>query len=184
MAKPLKVYVAGRVSNNSIFGTHDWRDTFLDELSQLSGLKLINLDPVKKKDIHKNPEAVFGGDVYLISQSDVIVVYLSDDVGLGASQEILIGKYYNKPVIGLAPKGGKFNGRTKKIGKLLIKNYHHPFVFSTCDIVCGDVEAVAKALKNLSKIKPQNLDLIKQAADRFEKNFLPKDSYVKKIIKG
>lgn len=184
MDKPLKTYVAGRVSNNSVFGTHDWRDNFLNELSELSDLKFINLDPVKKKDIYENPETVFGGDVYLISQSEVVVVFLTDDVGLGASQEILIAKYYDKPVIGLAPKGGKFNGRTKKIGNIEIKDYKHPFVFSTCDVVCGDVQEVAKALKNLNKIEPMGIDLLDKAAQKYEKEILPEDDYIKKIIKG
>jgi hypothetical protein len=183
MVKKTRIYVAGRVSNDSVFGTHDWRDKFLDVLGKLSGLEFVNLDPVKKKDVYKDSELVFGGDVYLISQSDVVVVYLTDDVGIGASQEILIAKYYGKPVIGLAPKGGKFNGRTKKIGNISIKDYKHPFVFSTCDVVCGDVEEVAEALKKIKKMKPKNLDLIKHAAAKYEKNVLPKDTYIKKLIK-
>jgi hypothetical protein len=181
--KKIKIYVAGRVSNNSVFGTHDWRDKFLDVLSKLSGLKFINLDPIKKKDIYQDLEIVFGGDVYLISQADVVVVYLTDDVGLGAAQEILVAKYYDKPVIGLAPKGGKFNGRTKKIGDLAITDYKHPFVFSTCDVVCGDIEEVARALKNLAKIKPKNIDLLKTAAAKYQKRQLPKDIHIKQILK-
>jgi hypothetical protein len=122
--------------------------------------------------------------LFLISKSDVVVVYFSDDVSVGASQEVLVAKYYNKPVIGLAPLGGRFNGGLKKVGKRTIKNYKHPFVFGTCDIVCGNVEEVAKALKDIHKIKPKTIDLIKDASDQFEKDYLAKDGYVRKIIKS
>jgi hypothetical protein len=181
--KPIKIYVAGKVANDSVFGTHDWRDKFLDVISKLSGLEFVNFDPTKKRDIYADLEMVFGGDVYMISQADIVVVYLTDDVSLGASQEILIAKYFNKLVIGLAPSGGKFNGATKRVGKRVMENYRHPFVFSTCDIVCGDVEKLSEALKNYHKIKPKTLDLIKKAADKFEKDYLPKDSYVKRVTK-
>jgi len=184
--KPIKIYVAGKVSNDSVFGTHDWRDKFLDSITALSGLKFINYDPVKKKDITgtHNPHKVFGGDLFLISKVDVVVVYFSDDVSVGASQEVLVGQYFNKPVIGLAPKGGKFNGGIKKVGKHTIKNYHHPFVFGTCDLVVGDIEELAEALKNLHKIKAKGIHLIKEATDTFEKEHLKKDAYVSELIKN
>src|SRR5438105_717639 len=110
--KPIKIYVAGKVSNDSVFGTHDWRDKFLDSVTALSGQKFINYDPIKKYDITgvRDPYRVFSGDVFLISKVDVVVVYFSDDVSVGASQEVLIAKYFNKAVIGLAPKGGRLNG--------------------------------------------------------------------------
>ncbi|MEX1995396.1 MAG: hypothetical protein WD887_01300 [Candidatus Saccharimonadales bacterium] len=183
--KPIKIYVAGKVSNNSVFGTHDWRDKFLDSIAALSGLKFINYDPVKKKDItgKHDPHRVFSGDLFLISKVDVVVVYFSDDVSVGASQEVLVAKYFNKPVIGLAPKGGKFNGGTKKVGEHTIKDYHHPFVFGTCDMVVGDIEELAEALKNLHKIKPKTIHLIKEAADKFEKKHLKADEYVSKLLR-
>jgi hypothetical protein len=181
--KKIKIYVAGKVANDSVFGTHDWRDQFLDVLSGLSGLEFINYDPTRKKDIYKDLELVFGGDIFMISQVDVVVVYLTDDVSIGASQEILIAKYFNKPVIGLAPIGGKFNGGTKHIGKRILKNYKHPFVFGSCDVVCGNIEEVAESLKNLDKIKPKNIDLIKNAADNFAKKQLKSDSYTSNLLK-
>jgi hypothetical protein len=184
--KATKVYVAGKVSNDSIFGTHDWRDKFLDSIKALSGLEFVNYDPVKKKDIAgtHNPGRVFGGDLFLISKVDVVVVYFSDDVSVGASQEVLVAKYFNKPVIGLAPKGGKFNGGVKKLGKRTLKNYRHPFVFGTCDLVVGDIEELAEALKNLDKIKPKDIHLIKEAADTFEKEYLKIDKYVTGLLKN
>ena len=159
----LKLYIAGKISKDSVFGTHDWRDNFCMELRKLSGLEIDNLDPTKAGIDQSDPLLVFGSDSYLISQSDVVIVYLSDDISVGGSQEILIAKYYNVPVIGLARRGGKFNGAHKDMLGVSIKNYHDPFVFTTCDVVCATIEEVAKSLNNLKSIKIKSLDIIPES---------------------
>jgi hypothetical protein len=70
MTDKMKVYVAGKISKNSIFGTHDWRDNFCAELEKLSGIKLDNLDPTKTGTDQSDSTLVFGADSFLISQSD------------------------------------------------------------------------------------------------------------------
>jgi hypothetical protein len=166
----LKIYVAGKVSKESVFGTHYWRGNFCKELAKLSGLEIHNLDPVDLEVDQGNPQQIFGGDCHLISQSDVLIVYLSDDISVGGSQEILIAKYFKIPVIGLAPHGGKFNGSTKEFFGKVITNYKDPFVFSTCDVVCATVEEVAETLKKLKAIKPKTLDIIPKAIKLYINN--------------
>ncbi len=166
----IKVYVAGKISKDSVFGTHDWRDNFCAKLEKLSGLELENLDPTKIGTDQNNSLLVFGGDSYLISQSNVLIVYLSDDISIGGSQEILIAKYFNIPVIGLARHGGKFNGADKEYFGRTVKNYKDPFVFTTCDIVCKTIEEVANALKNISDIQPKTLDIIPQSIEYYLAN--------------
>lgn len=163
----LSVYVAGKISKNSVFGTHDWRDNFCNELSLLSGLSILNLDPTKSGANQNDTKLVFGCDSYLISTCDVLIVYLSDDISIGGSQEILIAKYFKKPVIGLAPLGGKFNGADKEYFGKIVKNYQDPFVFSTCDVVCKDIEEVADVLANLKQIQVKDLKVIDRAIDYY-----------------
>lgn len=158
----MKIYIAGKVSKDSQFGTHHWRDEFCAELSKLSGLTLENLDPLKAEADITDPRAIFAKDCQLINQADALVVYLSDDISVGGSQEILIARYLRKPVIGLAPLGGKFNGRQKEMLGRIIENYQDPFVFATCDVVCGSVEEVAEALKNIGSMHSTGLDIIDQ----------------------
>jgi hypothetical protein len=118
------------------------------------------LDPTKSGVQHATPQMVFGADALMIKQCDVFVVYLSDDISVGGSQEILIAKYFKKPVIALAPLGGKFNGSKREHFGRVVKNYQDPFVFSTCDVVCNDVEAVAKALVGYKSIVPKSISII------------------------
>lgn len=159
----MKVYIAGKVSKDSVFGTHHWRDEFCAELAKLSGLELENLDPLRDQAGLTDPKEIFAHDCRLINQVDLLIVYLSDDISVGGSQEILIARYLRKPVIGLAPVGGKFNGGQKEMLGQIIDNYQDPFVFSTCDVVCGSVEEVAEALKNLGSFKSNGMSIIDQA---------------------
>lgn len=156
----LKAYVAGKVSKDSVFGTHHWRDNFCAQLESLSGLQLENIDPLKSETDMTDPWAIFSKDCRLINEADVLIVYLSDDISVGGSQEILIARYLHKPVIGFAPFGGKFNGCRKEMLGKVIENYQDPFVFSTRDVVCGSIEEVGQALKGVQTIRSNGLDII------------------------
>lgn len=158
-----KVYIAGKVKKDSSFGTHHWRDAFCEELEKLSGIQLQNLDPLKAQDGDDTAWDVFAKDCRLINEADVLIVYLSDDISVGGSQEILIAKYLNKPVIGLAPHGGKFNGARREMLGKVIEDYKDPFVYTTCDIVCADIAAVATALTDLGSIVPKTMSLVDEA---------------------
>jgi hypothetical protein len=180
--KPLKVYVAGKMSGHSHYSEYTWRDDFLREINKINGMKFISFDPTAAAKDYSDLEMVFGSDVHMISEVDLVIVYLNDDISVGGSQEILIAKYFNKPVIGLAPRGGKFNGRSKEVAGQVIKNYKHPFVYSTCDVICGDIKEVATALKNLKKINPKSLDLIDDAHRKFNQEHLKQKLYEERII--
>jgi hypothetical protein len=159
----LKLYIAGKVSKESSFGTHHWRDDFCAELARLSELELQHLDPLKDQAGLTDPQEIFAKDCRLIHEADAVVVYLSDDISVGGSQEIVIERYLGKPVIGLAPRGGKFNGARKEMLGHIIENYQDPFVFSTCSQVCGTAEEVAEALKHIDDLPRGGLDFIDHA---------------------
>ena len=157
MTKALKIYVAGKVSPNSVFGTHDWRDTFCRVLEEKTGLSLYNLDPTKTPKITEWDEndstLVFGRDCFMISQADIVVVYLTDDISVGGSQEMLIAKYFQKPLVGFAARNGKFNKDEKEIGGRRYINWKCPFVSSTCDVVVENMDKVAEQVRYFSSNK-------------------------------
>jgi nucleoside 2-deoxyribosyltransferase len=159
----LKVYIAGKVAKDSQFGTHHWRDEFCATLQELSGVKLTNLDPLKAERGTMSYQEIFAKDCQLINQADVCIVYLSDDISIGGSQEILIARYLHKPVIGFAPHGGKFNGAAREMLGETVTNYKDPFVFSTCDVVCGTLQEVAAAVAAADSLHSEGLQIIDTA---------------------
>lgn len=160
MANELKIYIAGKVSENSIFGKHHWRDEFCAELEKYAERTLINLDPLKVQEKGMDYKQIFNKDCQLINQADIVIVYLSDDISVGGSQEILIARYLHKPVIGLAPRGGKFNGSTREMLGHIIEDYQDPFVFTTCDVVCTTVEEVGLTLRDCETLTSSGLSII------------------------
>ncbi len=62
-----------------------------------------------------------------------------------------------------------------------MENYRDPFVFSTCDVVCDDIEGVAKQPKTLSLLKPKSIDLIGELKQRYEQDFLNLNNYLSDI---
>ncbi len=170
----IKVYVAGKVSPNSVFGTHDWRDGFCKELSEKSGFEILNLDPVKlEMDFnfdHKDSKMIVGKDCFLIKDSDIVIVNLTDDISVGGSQEMLIAKYYKKPLIGIAPRGGKFNKDEKEILGKKYKDYTDPFVAVSCDRVVENIDECAKALKDyFGNPKIKTIEILDEALEYYQK---------------
>lgn len=165
MNKQVKLYIAGKVAKDSQFGTHYWRHGVRQRLEELSGYELELLDPTTIPAAHYTPEQIFAASCQMIRRADVVVVYLSDDISVGGSQEILIAKYLHKPVVGLAPLGGKFNGSTREYFGSVIEDYKDPFVFSTCDFVCDTIEQVAATIESALTVAPKTIHIIDQALD-------------------
>ncbi|MBI4020548.1 MAG: hypothetical protein HY367_04395 [Candidatus Aenigmarchaeota archaeon] len=143
----LKVYIAGKVSPDSVFGTHEWRDGFCRELSRLTGFDIVNLDPARKEEDENDSMLIFGRDCFMIREADIVIVNLTDDISVGGSQEMLIAKYYRKPLVGVAPKGGKFSKEEKEILGKKYKDWMHPFVAVPCDKVVANMEGLAGFVK-------------------------------------
>lgn len=183
--KKLKVYVAGKVSPNSVFGTYDWRGRFCKELSRKIGIKIINLDPTKsdeKFDLDENnSNLIFGRDCYMIKSADIVIVNLTDDISVGGSQEMLIAKYFSKPLIGIAPKGGKFNKEEKEIRGIVYKNWLHPFVNISCDALAESIDEVADHIKRIisnSGTNVKNFSIIEENIDYYKNNHYHLDKYL------
>jgi len=185
MVTTLKIYIAGKVSPNSVFGTHNWRDNFCIELSQKSGFNIINLDPTKSHDgfvlDEKNSKLIFGRDCFMIEKADLVVVYLTDDISVGGSQEMLIAKYYEKPLIGIAPKEGKFNKKKKEILGVVYKDWVHPFVSVPCDTVTESIDGAASFIKNFFLESPQavkGLSIIDESVEYYKKEYHHLDRFL------
>jgi hypothetical protein len=181
----LKVYVAGKVSSNSVFGTHDWRDAFCAKLSELSGIEIVNLDPTKAdKDFDHdqgNPKLVVGRDSFMIKQADVVIVNLTDDISVGGSQEMLIAKYFNKPLVGIAPRGGKFRKTEKELYGRVYKDWIDPFASYSCDAFVENIKQAANFIKTELQdpdFKPKGIETINQSIEYYQTKHHENDTYL------
>jgi hypothetical protein len=165
--KPIKVYVAGKVSPSSFIGSH-WREDFCKQLEEKSGMKIINLDPLIGAP--SGSEMIFGRNSHLIKISDLVIVNLTDDISVGGSQEMLIAKYFSKPLLGIAQKEGKFVKSSHEIYGRKVVNYVDPYVAVPCDAIVHDISEAAAWMKNKFKdIKPKGIDIIDKSIEHFSK---------------
>lgn len=115
----------------------------------------------------------------MISRADLVVVNLSDDISVGGSQEMLIAKYFAKPLVGIARKGGKFFQEEVEILGKRYKNHVHPFVKMTCDAVVEDIDGVAKyILQHYGCVRPRSISIINESLENFMRKFFPHDTYL------
>ncbi len=181
--KVLKIYVAGKVSPNSSFGTPFWRDEFCKELEKKSGVGIINLDPTSRKTMPFDAEMVFGRDAFFIKSADLVIVNLTDDISIGGAQEMLIAKYFGRPLLGIARKGGKFADPEKEeYGKKI--NFVHPFAHVPCDAIVNDIDEAASWIKKEfpETRKAKNIKCIDDSIKYYMKNYYEKDEIAKKTI--
>ena len=138
--------------------------------SPKSGFKIINLDPVKteleEKLNHNDSKVIVGKDCFLIKEADIVIVNLTDDISVGGSQEMLIAKYYKKHLIGLAPKGGKFNKIEKEVLGKIYRDWKDPFVSVTCDVVVENMDELADFIKKFfskKTVKTKGISILEDA---------------------
>ena len=180
----ISLYIAGKVDPNSSFGTSHWRDKVCEELSRLSGITVTHLDPAKPAagfEVDQNdPLLVVGRNAYMQKTADATLVYLSDDISVGGSQEMLIAKYLGKPLIGLAPRGGKFNKSERELFGKVWENYRDPYVALSCDRVAETLEEVAHYLTECATNgfpAPKDVSVFEEALRYYEANFRSRDSF-------
>ena len=175
----LNVYIAGKVSKESVFGTHHWRDAVCEQLAKISGHDIINLDPAKDSQNvsldESNGQLIFGRDCYMIKNADIVIVMLTDDISVGGSQEMLIAKYFHKSLIGIAARGGKFVKDEKEMRGKMFKNWIHPFVLIPCDVLVNSVEEAGEYLRTWqanTSASVKDLSIIDQSIAYYEATHL------------
>lgn len=161
------VYLAGKVPKDvkEVNSYNDWREGFQEKCSELSDIKIEFLNP-NQGDWSMPMNKYFGRDVEMIKKSDAIVMDGTVRMGAGTAQEILIAKYYNKPVILVCPKNSHYDRIIKtKNGESV--HYQHPFLIETVDLIVRSFEQAAKALiEHFNKnkiINPKSIDLIEKS---------------------
>jgi len=183
----LRVYCAGKVDPHSLFTDGDWREQWCRRISSYCGVEVFNLDPSDSLSDFRLDEGnsflIFGRDCFMISQADIVLVNLSDDISVGGSQEMLIAKYFGKPVFGLVRVGGKFH-RDAMIGGREYKGWMHPFVFAGCDRIAKTFDELLGFVKQLLEMKMgcKDITIIDDAIHYYQKHFYEQDVYLHKWV--
>jgi hypothetical protein len=141
----MKIYLAGKIAKGDEIGkAPDWRSEYTAVFGRIADAEIIS--PEDDSLDESQPIIVFGHDCSLIQQADVLVINASTKLGVGTAQEMLIAKYFNKPVVVVLPKNTHHRRSDLTISAGAVKDWIHPFVFSTSDAIVESVEEAANWL--------------------------------------
>lgn len=151
----------------------DWKTEYIEKLSKaFPKANFLHGDLFSDKE---GPEAVVGHDLYLIKNSDIVIVHAVSKIGAGTAQEILMAKKFKKPVIAIIPKNSHHRKSNIIFHGTLIDDFINPFLFTSTDYVAENIEDaivwIQKYLDNSKAIKIKNLSVMEECIDAFSKRF-------------
>lgn len=182
------VYLAGKIpkgEENHSF--RDWRKEFRELMEEkrkgfpgISGI--VCLDPHIFEGNVIPILDFFGRDIHMIAMSNAVLVDARTKIGAGTSQEILIAKYYGKPVVSVVPKNSHYQRKTLAMGVEM--DYKNPFIFNTSDAVVESFEQAAEWLlmqfSGKGKEKIKKIGIIDEHQKRYLEKNLHNDESMKK----
>lgn len=169
----MKIYLAGSVpkgdKESDIFD--DWRLRYKKTLSTLFDAQFI--DPYHRELDESDSMEVVGQDCMHIQDSDLVVMNSEERLGAGTASEMVIAKYFKKPLIIVLPKDTHhrrsnivFNGKN-------IDDWIHPFIFTLADFVIEKIEDI-KNIKDQIFTKPiKDIEVIDEAIKYYKEKINP-----------
>ena len=79
-------------------------------------------------------------DCNFIKNCDLVIVNAEEKLGVGTSQEMVIAKYFKKPVITIIPKGSHHRKKDVDFHGKIISDWIHPFIHSFSDLIFEDIQ--------------------------------------------
>ncbi len=172
----IKIYLAGRIPLKNESGIDPfWRRKYTKYLQKLVP-KAIIIDPSYRELKEKDYKAVFGHDLFLIKKADLVVVNAEVPVGLGTAQEIIIAKYFRKPIIVVSPKGSYYS----------LSEGHHPFLATISDLIIEDIKDLKSiTIKEIKRKKIPGLKVfIETSIKYYFTHYFPKDRKTQEILRS
>ena len=105
-------------------------------------------------------KAVFEADCQHIRTCDMVIVNAENQLGVGTSQEMLIAKYFKKPVITILPKDTYHRRSNIQINSKFISDWIHPFIFSTSDFILEDIQEINTIKNKVLNTKIKDISIL------------------------
>ena len=137
----------------------DWKVEYKKKLGKLGNVEIVYGDMWLNE---TKPLVTFGHDSNMIKNSDIVVANAESKIGAGTAQEFLVAKYFTKPVITVLPKDSHHRRSNIVFEGVMIKDWIHPFLFSTSDLIVEKINDCLDWIKEYQKNpKSKNIKDIK-----------------------
>lgn len=173
LSKSIKIMLLGSIpkGDKERKTFKDWKETYIEKIRKaVPNVKFLHGDLISDK---VGPELVVGHDLWLVKHADLIIVHAIPRVGAGTAQEMVIAKIFKKPVISVIPKNTHHRRSNIIFDGVLIKDWIHPFLFISSDLVVETIEEAISWIKsyveNSKIIKIKNFSAFTRSIRTFEK---------------
>jgi len=166
----MKIYLAGSVPKGDkeaeVFD--NWRKRY-------QGLLLAVfpdadfIDPYVREADESDPLLVAGFDCAHIKTADLVVVHAEEKLGAGTSQELVVAKYFHRPVITVLPKDSHHRRSNITFHDVFIKDWTHPFIHTFSDFIVERVEDIGKIAPKLATAHVKDIGIIDEAIEYAER---------------
>jgi len=130
----------------------DWKTDYKKKLSTIDNVEFTDGDAWRDE---TKPFLVVGHDSYTIKMSDIIIVNAENKLGAGTAQEMVIAKYFSKPVVTVLPKNTHHRKSNIIFDGKLINDWIHPFIFTISDLIVEKIPDAVSWIQEYQR-KPNN----------------------------
>ena len=170
----MKVYLAGSVPKGDKEAKDFvyWRKNYTEAISKVvDNVELF--DPNVFYALEGDSKGVAGADCWNIQQSDIVVINAEEKMGAGTAMEMVVAKYFTKPVITVLPKDTHHRKTNLHFEGKLVEDWIHPFIDTFSDVVIEDIKNFSVALDKVKDIQTKNIRIIDESID-YAKNLMGK----------
>jgi hypothetical protein len=172
-----KIFLAGSVPKGDSERKQwtDWKTDYKKILSQFDNLEFLDGDTWKDD---TKPFLLFGHAVNLIKTADIVIVNaekkIGNGIGVGTAQEIIVAKYFSRPVITVLPKNTHHRRSNIEFNGTMISDWISPFLLSTSDLVVetidGSLRWIKEYIENPKSKKIKDINIIDDAIEAYLKS--------------
>ena len=147
----------------------DWKAEYVEKINKIiPQAKFLHGDLISD---NVGPDLVVGHDLWIIKNSDIVIVHATSKIGAGTAQEMVLTKYFQKPLISIVPKNTHHRRTDVVFHGANIEDWIHPFIYVASDFVAENIEEgiewIKRFLKNLNKVK--TISVFDEKISLFEK---------------
>lgn len=162
----MKIYLAGSVPKGAEEekGFVNWRLHYKKILEKIFDAEFIlpNSGDMDENDFL----LIVGKDSASIKDSDLVIVNAEEKLGAGSAMEMVIAKYFKKPVVTVIPKNSHHRRPNVLFQvKFLVEDWMHPFIHTFSDFIVENVNDIADLKDKLATAPIKDISIIDKSIE-------------------
>lgn len=164
--RSMKIYLAGSVPKGDKEAKNyiDWRKVYIAEIKK-SIKNSETFDPNIFYKLEGDSKGVAGADCWNIKESDLVLANAEEKLGAGSAMELVVAKYFSKPVITVLPKDSHHRRSNLEFEGRMVEDWTHPFIETFSDFIIEDISEIGVVIKKIKDIKIKNINVIDESVE-------------------